>query len=281
MKHNFHVSKKIILRSVLVTSLFIAGGMTLLSFSVARMNTEFLKQLGIGKSDADKKITRSILGGSLDAYGLKNAKNIALGNRTAVAKELLIYTKAAVNTEAFKKEYKEMKDSYKPEFVAIQTPEDFKKETLARYRKMVADAENNVKSANADLKPIFQTILTEGQKQLKEYENPKNQAFIRYEKSYPETVSFNQQNYDHRIKLWEENYPTNHLLFVKKRLIDFMAETADIDFNAELKERDGRKVFVNRAYESKGNRWKMAFRAGKQVVAPAREFVEKWIGEIE
>jgi hypothetical protein len=53
--------------------------------------------------------------------------------------------------------------------------------------------------------------------------------------------------------------PNNHLLFVK----------------------NGKKVFVNRAYESKNNRWKMAFRAGKEVVQPARAFVQQWLGEIK
>ena len=38
------------------------------------MADDFLKQLGISKPGADEKITNSILDGSLDTYGVKNAK---------------------------------------------------------------------------------------------------------------------------------------------------------------------------------------------------------------
>ncbi len=54
-----------------------------------------------------------------------------------------------------------------------------------------------------------------------------------------------------------------------------MNETKVIDFNAGLTTKNGEKIFVNPDYERKGNRWKMAFRAGKEVVEPSREFVQK------
>jgi hypothetical protein len=68
---------------------------------------------------------------------------------------------------------------------------------------------------------------------------------------------------------------------VKKRLQEFLNTTNGIDFSAELTEKNGKKVFVNPDYERKDGRWKMAFRAGKEVVEPARNFVQKWIGEIK
>ena len=71
------------------------------SFTLNKLADDFLKQLGISKADADEKITQSILGGSLDAYGVKNFKNIALGSRKAVAMDLLTYTKKQVNREMF------------------------------------------------------------------------------------------------------------------------------------------------------------------------------------
>jgi len=61
----------------------------------------------------------------------------------------------------------------------------------------------------------------------------------------------------------------------------FLDETDDIDFNAVLETKNGKKIFVNRAYESKGNRWKMGFRAGKEVVETARAFIQNWMTEIK
>jgi len=71
------------------------------------------------------------------------------------------------------------------------------------------------------------------------------------------------------------------LLFIKKRLEEFLNTTKDIDFAAELAEKNGKKIFLNPDYERKDNRWKMAFRAGKEVVEPARDFVQKWTAEIK
>jgi hypothetical protein len=64
-------------------------------------------------------------------------------------------------------------------------------------------------------------------------------------------------------------------------LQQFLDETKDIDFSAELVERNGKKYFANKAYEQKSSRWKMAFRAGREVVEPARVFVKQWLTEIK
>ena len=84
-----------------------------------------------------------------------------------------------------------------------------------------------------------------------------------------------------RLQEWESEYPENQLLFVKQRLQQFMEETKDIDFAAQTIEKNNKTVFVNPAYERKSNRWKMAFRAGKEVIEPARVFVQQWINEIK
>src|SRR5215212_812009 len=75
------------------------------SFTANKLADEFLKQLGISKEGADEKITGSFLGGSIDIYGVKNAKNILLGNRKAITLDLLNYTKKFANSQSFIKKY--------------------------------------------------------------------------------------------------------------------------------------------------------------------------------
>ena len=67
------------------------------SFTAQKFSDDFLKQLGISQQGADEKITNSILGGYIDSYGLRSAKNIAAGNRKAVTVDLLNYIKKHVN----------------------------------------------------------------------------------------------------------------------------------------------------------------------------------------
>src|SRR5688500_5300167 len=83
----------IIVRLCTVIVILALISLFLFSFTVFSYGDDFLKQLGIDKPAANEKITSSILGGYLDVYGEKNAKNIAKGNRAAVANDLLTNTK--------------------------------------------------------------------------------------------------------------------------------------------------------------------------------------------
>ncbi|CAN5758853.1 hypothetical protein BH11BAC3_BH11BAC3_11870 [soil metagenome] len=268
------------LHITLVAGSFFIISLLLFSFTAIKLTDDFFKQLGITKTDADKKITNSILGGYLDEYGVLNAKNIVAGNRTAVVKNLLTYCKQQVNSAAFIKEYSAIKEREKPAMQKIETPEEMRAGEIAMYKKSISETEANLKKADASLKSIFEEVLTEAKKGLKEAENPANKNMAAYKNGYADLVKSMEESYKQQLQQWETKYPANQLLFVKKRLQQFLAVTKDIDFAALLTERNGKKYFVNREYEHKGKQWKMAFRAGKEVIVPAREMVQQWIEEI-
>jgi hypothetical protein len=276
-------SKQIALKlSFIFAPVFIiASFLAFCSFTANRLADDFLKQLGISKAAADEKITGAFLGGGFDPYGLKNAKNIALGNRKAIILDVLAYAKVQASGPAFIKQYTEMKNRAKPTESTTETPEAFKAANIARAKKFVADTEASLKKADAGMKPVFEKLLTTAQKNLQEAEDPNNKMYTRYAANYEGYVKMIKENYSRQMAEWEKRYPTNQLLYVKMRLQEFMDVTKDIDFGAELFTKNGKKYFVNPAYESKGYYWKMAFRAGKEAVEPAREFVQKWIEEIK
>lgn len=252
------------------------------SFKTARFTDDFLKQLGITKESADSRINSSLLAGGLNYYGLKNAKDIALGNRRAVMLDALAYAKGYANSAAFAKKYNDMKEMYRPKEEVPKTPEQVKAETIEQVRKSVTELEASVKKADANTKEILEGVLKSSRQQLKQYEDPSNQQFAMYARNYPELVKTLKSSYASQLAQWEKKYPANQLLYVKVRLQEFMETTKDIDFTAELTTKNnGKKYFVNPAYERKSSHWKMAFRAGKEVVEPAREFVQKWIEEIK
>ncbi|MET0243318.1 MAG: hypothetical protein ABW174_07615, partial [Flavitalea sp.] len=60
----------------------------------------------------------------------------------------------------------------------------------------------------------------------------------------------------------------------------FLEVTSDIDFNAQLKEKNGKMIFVNPAYEGKSADWKRAFRSGREAVLAARSFAQEWLKEL-
>ncbi|MDB5278720.1 MAG: hypothetical protein JWR61_3675 [Ferruginibacter sp.] len=260
----------------------VTGSLALFSFTIVKMNGEFLKQLGISKTEADQKITGSILGGYLNQYGIRNAKNIAVGNRAAVTKDLLLYTKQFVNSTTFIKEYNTMRENEKPKPYLIETPEAMRSNQINMLKKSVSETEANIKTADASIKKIFEDVLVSTKQQLKEAEDPNNKTFVNYKKNYPDMLKSAETSNKQRLQEWEAKYPANQLLFVKKRLQDFLTNTADIDFDAALITKNNKRYFVNPLYEKqKGSYWKMAFRAGKEVVLPAREFVQQWLDEIK
>ncbi len=264
-------------------SLFIMAvfSCALLSFTANKIADDFLKQLGITKTDADKKITENILGGFVNTYGLKNIKNIATGNRSGIAKDLLAYTKKHTASLAFSAAYNNLRNNNKPVMHKVTTPEENRKQTIAENEKAVASMEKLVKTATAQTKAPFEQALADARKNLKEAQDPNNKQLAAYEKNYPALQKQFQDSYDNEIKEWEKKYPANQMLFVKKQLLQFMEETKDIDFSAVLTDKNGKKIFINPLYERKSKNWKMAFRAGKDVVENSRAFVQTWINEIK
>ena len=250
------------------------------SFEMNRFGDEFLKQLGISKKDCDERISGSILGGGLNYYGAKNLKNIATGNRKAVALDLLDYTKKYVAGPEFAKLYLEMKNRYKPEEPKVETPEESRANEIARWKEAVKSADASLAKADPQFREIFKNAADDARKGLKQAEDPNNKQQARYKANYPKLVEDLKKSHQANLADWEAKYPSNPQLFVKKRLAEFMKETEDVDFDAETVLKNGKKYFVKPEYERKGSRWKQAYRAGRDVVTTSREFVSKWMAEI-
>lgn len=267
--------------TVFIITAVLVPATTLLSFTVQSMADGFLQQLGMSKSDADKKISNSILGGYLDAYGVKNIKNIAAGNKTAVAKDLLAYTKKQVSSPVFIKEYNDERNSRKPQPDNIEKPEEVRQRMINDYKKGIQDIEKMLATADAATKTSFEKLVADNKKRLAEAEDVNSKTNQQLRKSYEDQLQYGKAAFDKRMADWEIQYPANPQLFVKKRLEQFLTETADIDFDAATELKNGKRVFVNTAYERKSNRWKMAYRAGKEVVETARTFVQQWLQEIK
>ena len=281
MKQTTLKKQLIILRVCIMTFILVIVSMFLFSFKAKKMADDFLVQLGISKSLADEKISGGLLGGSVNVYGIKNLKNIAVGNRTAMTMDILRYTKKYALGDDFSKKYLELKNYHKPEKPVVQTPEEMRATTIAAYKKSIEQTELSMKNADANMKPIFENVLKEAKKGLAAAEDPNNKSIASYTKGYPAMLKQIEDGYTRQLAEWEKKYPSDPQQYVKKRLQEFLDETDDIDFNAELKAQNGQKVFVNKDYENRGDRWKMAFRAGKEVVEPARKFATEWMSEIK
>jgi hypothetical protein len=277
-QHSLRQSSIHIFLLVLIMSIV---GVSMISFKNEQLYTDFLKQLGLSKAEANEKITNSLLSGALDPNGIRNLKNIVLNDRAAIVKDVSAYAKQYAGSPEFIKQYLALKEENRPEAMKIETPDELRINTIRRAREAVKEMEESLKKAPSDMKSIFEKTLETAKQNLKTTEDPDNKYMKSYAQNFASLQQQMKQSHENALKSWEAKYPSNHLLFIKVRLQEFLDATKDVDFAAQVTERNGIKYFVSKDYERKDNRWKMAFRAGKPAIEAARAFAEEWLSEIK
>ena len=80
---------------------------------------------------------------------------------------------------------------------------------------------------------------------------------------------------------WEKNYPEDARGLIELRLREFLDTTKDMDFDADLEERNGKQAFEDPELEAKPAEWKVYFRAGEAAVTAAREAAAEWLDDID
>ncbi len=270
------------LRFCVAVFILVILSLFLFSFKAEKQAADFLKQLGLSQEQANQKISGGLLGGSLDLYGIRNLHKILVNDRAAIVSDLAGYAKQYANTAAFKKEYALLRENNKPAPVQkTETPEEMRASMIKAAKEYVKNAEDAYNKAGADMKKITAQMVDAAKQNLKAAEDPGNKSIIAYTRNYESLKKIMQQSNEQIVKNWEEKYPADHLQYIKVKLQAFMDATADIDFNAQLTEKNGIKYFVNPDYERKGDRWKLAFRAGKSAVEAGRAFAGQWLAEIK
>ena len=258
-----------------------ASSFFLFSFTTSRtMADDIWKQLGMTREQGADGVRQSFLNGYLYYYGARNAKNIALNNRAALAKDLLAYTKQYINSPVFKKEYEQMRKDAVPEEPEnkLRSKEEIRKEKIADTEKSIKKTEEIMKQK--DMVKVMQPTLDLLKKNLQDYKEPNNkyiESVYLYEKKENEDRI---NSYQERLANWQKEYPADYRDKIKQRLQKFLELSATVDFDAELKQVGNKKKFVNPVYEAKAYDWKQVYRAGKEVIDPARKFAEQWISEL-
>jgi hypothetical protein len=242
------------------------------------------KEIGISKEQGEEFMTESFLKGYFYSLSSINPKNIVAGNKTALTKDLLVYCKRHLRTENFKQEYREFRTKAKPLAPIIRTKEQIRIELVSNYEETIRNNQNMVNYAlvmkNPEMKIRAEKSMAKCRKIIEEVNAGSSKlmteqliyADMRYEADL--------RTFQKHICEWEKNYPADARQMIKSRLELFLDITKDIDFNAGLKEVNGKKIFVNPFYEQKSAEWKMGYRAGKDVVQTARTFAGEWMKEL-
>jgi hypothetical protein len=254
------------------------------SFTIRKVVDDIWKQLGMTEQQAKEDIRYSFISGYLNYYGAKDIKNIARGNRAEIAAQILAYTKKYVSSPDFEKEYQRNREMEKSKLT--QPAPMITREELTKRK--ISDAENSIKTfqnllpnaTSPEMKKSFQDQIDYWKKALEDYKSPDSKQ-INYElKADASRYKTESDSYEQLTRMLEKKYPSSVSQFVKQRLTDFLESTNDIDYDAELADRSGKKIFVNPIYEKKNLKWKMGFRAGKEATETVRKFAAGWLKEL-
>jgi hypothetical protein len=248
----------------------------------AQNGPDVLAKLALDPPAAKESVLDSLASGSVYNYAAIEAfKSLPLASRAAIVRTGLAWVKAYVGTDEFKAAYQKSRNEEKPEPSAARpTADDALKQQKADFEKQVADMRKGMANLDAATKASMEKGIKEMRAQMEAMEKDPEQKKLMGQLTEMARVE-DKKSYEERLKTWEEKFPAEPRALIKKRITDFLAASADVDYAAKLVPRGDKMVFANDEYEQKPAAWKVCFRAGKEATEAARAFARAWLAELE
>jgi hypothetical protein len=239
--------------------------------------------IGFGIRDGEVKghLAEAILDGHLPVY--PNAKlyySATPAARVAFVRAFLATAKAATETAVFKADYAKRREGTKPDSPEIKGSADQQlSDQQAEQRKKLEETRAEISKMPPDAQKQMKDMLKTMEDQLNQQANdPTQKAAMK--QVIEAQAQEEQEKYKRAMAEWSSAYPEHPSAAIAKRLKEFLALTADMDFDAKLETVGGKQRFANPEYESKETDWKLCYRAGREPVAAARAFATDWLHQL-
>jgi len=232
--------------------------------------------LGAAKQAIDSVINSGVYNPGLPAAAFKLLPAAARGEAAAAG---VAWLKAYTATPEFKQQYAQIRESHKPappEFAG--TPDDEMKQADDEQKQQAEQSKKAIATLPADQRAQIEEAMKAAQAAMAQMNTPEMRK-MRLDAIVAGRAERTTQ-YEQELATWKRNYPESAGPVIAKRLREFLAVSADVDFAATLTPRNGKMVFANPAYEQKPGQWKMCYRAGKEATAAARAAAQAWLGEL-
>ena len=271
-------------RSVAYTSvmrLYVIATMICVTIGAAAAAQDHLGTLGISEGRAKEAVFDSFMADAVSIAGKPAAFTaMAPAARVALVNFTLTLARTFVESDDFKRRYADHREANGPDPLPEEQTAD---SILAKQR---AGFENQV----AEMRKLFDQItpeqrvtLEEGWKQMRDQMTAMEQGERRQQidAMLKEQRAGQVQARDEAQKAFDQRFPADPRALVALRLRHFLEVTNDVAYDAQLVDKDKKKVFADAALEAKPAEWKMAFRAGKPATDAARTFAQKWVNELQ
>jgi hypothetical protein len=266
---------------ILIFGTVLVMGMTN-SLTAVQNGPDILAKLGLDPASAKDSFLDSLASG--DVYNdtaMKVFKTLPALARAEIVRAGLGWIKAYVATAEFKANYQEFRENKKPAAAAVRPAyEEVLKKQKDDFEKQIVETRKNMAGLDAATKESMEKGIREMRAQMEAMEkNPQQKELMRQMTDVARVED--KKHYEEQLKAWEEKFPTEPRALVKKRINDFLAASAGVDFAAKLLPRGEKMVFANEEYEQKPSEWKVCFRAGREATEAARAFAKAWLPELE
>jgi len=237
-----------------------------------------LTRLGLAEPDAQRYTTDKLLFDNFAYYAVSQSfKALDDDARADVVGGVASWGRAYLESDTFAEQYATTRAEAEPRPPEYsESVEDELERTLEKQRADFEESRKGIaslpeetrkgveESMEATLKMMNEPQMLEIQKQGIEQRRVSEQAS--YEESHAR---------------WQKEYPEEVNGLIELRLREFLDTTKDIDFDADLEEKNGKQVFEDPELEAKPGEWKVYFRAGEEAVTAAREAAIDWLDDID
>ena len=265
---------------------WIALGAFLLAGSAAVLAQGVLAQLGLTEASARKHILDEMEGGGalsdpmVDAARKAYAK-LPVAARGQATTAFYAWTKAYVNSPAFKMAYDKLRADRKP--MATQYPLSVDQELKAKVDEQVKSIEDMIATLLSSIPPADRAQWQADLKaQITVIRGPEMMKAQRA--GIEETRARYKADYDLGMEQWNKGLPADPMIRIARHLREFLDGTTDVDFSAKYTTKSGMvgpyDVFDNPAYNDKPWQWKHAYYVGADALAAGRTAAQAWLKEL-
>lgn len=247
------------------------------SLAAAAYAADVLSQLGI-PADSAREAVQIVLTSGVNNPGLpaKLFKAAPAAARAGMASAGIAWVKAYTESPEFESKWAEIRETHKPPSPEFEgSPEDDLQKADEEQKQQAEES----KKALAALPPETRKQIEDGMKAADAARASMDTPEMRKTRlaSIVAMRAERTKQFDQELATWTRDYPESAAPAIAKRIREFLAFSADVDFGATLVAKDGKMMFENPAYESKSSQWKMCFRAGKEATAAARAAAQAWL----
>jgi hypothetical protein len=241
---------------------------------------DVLSQLGITPAAAKEAVSSVLTSGvynpGLPAGAFRLMPAAARGEAAAAG---VAWLKSYVASAEFKQQYAEMRTMHKPEPPEFGgTAEDELKKADEEVKQQQEESKKAIAALPAEQRAQVEEAMKAAQASIAQASTPEMRK-LRLDGIKAERAGRTTQ-YQQELATWTRNWPENAAPVIAKRLREFLAASADVDFAATLTPRNGKMVFANPDYEQKPGQWKLCYRAGREATGAARAAVQAWLKEL-